>query len=106
MAGPSRLDWDAANLDKCQKHGVSIEEIDAVFAGDPFTTPDEAHSQDEDRFIAIGATSAGRLIFIVFTVRVSGDEEIVRPLSARFMHRKEVDRYARLWGQEGPKIHH
>ena len=28
----ARLNWDAGNLAKCQKHGVSIEEIADLFA--------------------------------------------------------------------------
>lgn len=105
MTRSALLDWDAGNLDKCQRHGVSREEIQFVFANDPFSTPDEAHSQDEDRFIAIGENPSGRLVFAVYTVRLSPDgEEIVRPLSARYMHRKEIDHYARIWRKEGPPL--
>jgi uncharacterized DUF497 family protein len=28
--------------------------------------------------------------------------ELVRPISARYMHRKEIRRYEHLWRQEGP----
>lgn len=106
MPGSAEFEWDAGNLEKCRSHGVSIEEIESVFANDPFTTPDEAHSQDEDRFIAVGRNAAGRLIFVVFTVRASDDKEIVRPISARYMHRKEVERYVKLWQQESPETSH
>ena len=104
MARLAQLDWDAGNLDKCQSHGVSRDEIEFVFANDPFSTLDEAHSLDEDRVIAIGKNPSGRLVFIVYTVRLSANDEIVRPLSARYMHRKEIDRYARLWRKEGPSL--
>jgi uncharacterized DUF497 family protein len=107
MARLAQLDWDAGNLDKCQSHGVSPGEIEFVFANDPFSTPDEAHSQDEGRFIAMGDNTSGRLVFIVYTVRLVADQdEIVRPLSARYMHQKEIDRYVRLWRQEGPPLQH
>jgi uncharacterized DUF497 family protein len=42
----SGLDWDEGNLAKCQKHGVSVEEIEAVFAGEPQYSPDTVHSID------------------------------------------------------------
>lgn len=106
MPGSAEFEWDAGNLEKCRSHGVSIEEIEIVFANDPFTTPDAAHSQDEDRSIAVGRGAAGRLIFVVFTVRTSDDREIVRPISARYMHRKEIDRYVKLWQQESPETSH
>jgi uncharacterized DUF497 family protein len=50
---------------------------------------DEANSEAAPRFRAIGATASGRHAFIVFTLR----RKRLRPLSARFMHRKEIDRY-------------
>ena len=37
------FDWDAGNFEKCRKHGVSIEEIEAVLRGEPVFSPDEAH---------------------------------------------------------------
>ena len=50
----SGFDWDEGNLQKCQKHGVSIEEIESVFVGTPAIGPDGAHSTAEARFLAIG----------------------------------------------------
>ncbi len=97
---PSGLDWDDGNLTKCQKHGVSIEEIEEVLSDDPFLVPDHSHSLNERRFIAVGANRGGRLIFVIFTLRVSGNSELVRPVSARYMHRKEIEKYGKLWRQE------
>ena len=34
------FDWDAANRAKCQKHGVSIAEIEEVFHGAVSVFPD------------------------------------------------------------------
>ena len=55
--------------------------------------PDAAHSQRERRFRAIGRADKGRGVFIVFTVRRKGDELLIRPISARYMHKKETDAY-------------
>lgn len=86
------FDWDDGNRDKCVKHGVSITEIESVFANDPRIGPDLAHSVDETRLRAIGMTTSGRPAFIVFTMR-NGNAALIRPLSARYMHVKEVRRY-------------
>jgi len=32
-------------------------------------------------------------VFIVFTLRRKGDELLIRPISARYMHKKEIDAY-------------
>ena len=102
MDTSSRYEWDAGNLAKCQTHGVTIAEIEQVLGNDPFLVPDYDHSQHEDRYIAVGANRTGRLIFVIFTLRVSDRRELVRPISARYMHRKEIERYGKLWRQEGP----
>jgi uncharacterized DUF497 family protein len=53
----------------------------------------EAHSQDERRLWAIGKTARGRSVFLVFTVRERGGKRLIRPITARYMHRKEVMTY-------------
>ena len=55
--------------------------------------PDPDHSYEEDRFKAIGTNDEGRGLFVVFTLRKRGRETFVRPISARYMHRKEVAHY-------------
>jgi uncharacterized protein len=88
------FDWDSGNLDKCAKHGLSREEIEAVFLNGPKIAPDIAHSQREDRMIAIGVSIVTeKPIFVAFTLRTSHDQTFVRPISARPMHQKEIDRY-------------
>ncbi len=32
-------------------------------------------------------------VFIVFTLRRKGDELLIRPISARYMHKKKIDAY-------------
>lgn len=90
----SGFDWDDGNFQKCQKHGVSIEEIEALFSN-PIVAiaPDIKHSEAEERFLAIGMSTKGRYIFVVFTFREDREEKFIRPISARYMHEKEVQRY-------------
>jgi uncharacterized DUF497 family protein len=89
----SGLDWDAANLTKCQAHGVSVEDIESLFRGRSLFAPDLAHSAAEDRFIAVGRTGGGRAVFVAFTFRDRAGRRLVRPISARYMHVKEARRY-------------
>jgi uncharacterized DUF497 family protein len=87
------FDWDAGNTAKCQEHGVSIDEIESVFPGEPRVGPDAEHSKAEQRFGAVGRTKEGRHLFAVFTVRRRGSGILLRPISARYMHRKEIAAY-------------
>lgn len=87
----SGFDWDEGNRKKCQKHGVSMDEIEDVFFDEgTYVGPDPAHSSAEKRFRAVGSNGAGRMIFVVFTLRKQSGETFIRPISARYMHRKEI----------------
>lgn len=87
------FDWDGGNREKCQRHGVSVSEIESLFRGEPLVGPDPLHSQAERRLRAIGRTGAERALFVVFTWRMKAGERLIRPLSARYMHRKEIEAY-------------
>jgi uncharacterized DUF497 family protein len=87
------FDRDRGNRAKCEKHGLSTSVIESLFTRPLAILPDAAHSQRERRFRAIGRTDKGRGVFIVFTLRHKGDESLVRPISARYMHNKEIDAY-------------
>jgi uncharacterized protein len=92
------FDWDRGNRDKCQKHGMSIEEIEGVFTRPVVILPDKENPQGELRLKAIGKTLGGRHAFIVFTWRAErGGSAMLRPISARFMHRKEVESYEKAY---------
>ncbi|HUF44268.1 MAG TPA: BrnT family toxin [Aestuariivirgaceae bacterium] len=86
----SVFDWDEGNRAKCEKHGVTMAEIEALFQRTIMVLPDEAHSQREQRVRAVGRTETGRYVFLVFTFRERGGERLIRPISARYMHSKEV----------------
>jgi hypothetical protein len=93
MVTVPRFDWDAGNRDKCTKHGVAIDDIESVFRTPLIVVPDPDHSRSEPRFRAIGRTDGGRHVFVVFALRRRGSAERIRPISARYMHRKEVTAY-------------
>lgn len=85
------FDWDNGNWPKCAKHGVSQEEIEQVLLGTPAVMADPF--AEEPRMRAIGRTSAGRYVFLVFMPRQIDGQTKLRPISARFMHQKEIDHY-------------
>ena len=87
------FDWDESNRSKCQKHGVSTAAIESLFHRPIAVLPDSLHSKPEERFKAIGKTDKGRGILVVFTLRTQRGKTLIRPISARYMHRKEMDHY-------------
>jgi uncharacterized DUF497 family protein len=75
------FEWDEAKAEsKDRKHGVSFAEAMTVFA-DPrsVTGYDPRHDDDENRFLTMGTSVAGRLLVVSHTDR--GDT--VRIISAR-----------------------
>ncbi len=98
MAGALRfnaIDWDTGNLTKCLKHGLTVDEIEYVLWRTDDVWDDPWNSADERRFRVIGQNEDGRYVFIVVTLRDYGTKTFVRPISARYMHLKEIERYER-----------
>lgn len=90
----SGFDWNDANTEKCQKHGVSLTEIEALFAGPVAIVPTKPGTDLNGRSVAIGRTVEGRSLFVVFTLRRrAGVAVLIRPISARYMHEDEVASY-------------
>jgi uncharacterized DUF497 family protein len=52
--GGAAFDWDHGNWEKCQKHGLTISEIEALFATDLMLFEDIGHSSRERRLVAVG----------------------------------------------------
>lgn len=84
--------WDEGNLDKnWYLHQVTNGECEEVFFNLPLIlASDTKHSQQEQRFYALGRTDRNRWLFIAFTVR----EELIRVISAREMNERETRKYA------------
>lgn len=88
------FEWDKWNLNKSYfKHGVTPKETEEVFIDDEsLRIPDAKHSQNEERFNIIGKTLEGKNLFIAFVFR----SKKVRVISARRMHREEVEKYEKI----------
>jgi uncharacterized DUF497 family protein len=81
-----KFEWDRHNRPKCEAR-APIAEVEWLLSGSPYIDGDP--SQVEPRFRAIGRSSDGRGLFVVFTLR----DDRVRVISARFMHKEEIDVY-------------
>ena len=91
------FDWDSGNREKCQKHGMSIAAIEIGIPRPVVVLPDKENPLSEQRYRAIGTTVEGRKAFVVFTLRNRGSAMRLRPISARYMHRKEVQAYEKAY---------
>ena len=84
------FEWDEANWEKSErKHGIAASEAEEALLNDPLCQVDRKHSEDEQRYVALGSTNEGRRLFVSFTVR----RNRVRIISARPMSRKERKGY-------------
>lgn len=87
-----RVEWDAEkNLSNYRKHGIRFEQAQEIFlsGAEYIDIFDEGHSEEEDRFIAVGATRAGVLV-VVWTER---EDDTIRIISARGATRNETRLY-------------
>jgi uncharacterized protein len=89
----SGFQWDDGNWPKCAKHGLSKAEIEYVLSGEPVVLMDRTIGLNEIRYNAVGRNASGRTLFIVFTLRRDDEVLVIRTISARYMHAKEIERY-------------
>jgi hypothetical protein len=82
MRADLEFEWDPAKADaNRRRHGVSFEEVTELFTSgvDYLEIFDDEHSQDEDRFIAVGPIAIG----VILVVYAEPAEDVVRIISAR-----------------------
>ena len=79
--------WDRHNIQKnWEKHNVSPIESEQAFFNRPLIiVKDIQHSQEEDRYYALGKTDQARRLFIAFTIR----KKLFRVIFSRDMNKKE-----------------
>ena len=87
------FDWDPGNRKKGQRHGIPIEAIEEFLRNPIWVAPDPKHSQTEERFLAVGKSRTGRPMIVVFTFREASGLTLIRPITARYMHQKEAEKY-------------
>ncbi len=88
-----RFEWDPKKASSNEKkHGVSFDEARTVFFDENaklINDPD--HSEDEDRFVLMGLSSALRVILVCHCYRAEGG--VIRIISARKATSQESKQY-------------
>ena len=80
------FDWDDANKLHIADHGVEPDEAEEVFSDvNNVLDNDIKHSAGEKRFIIIGKTEKGRLLYQIFTIRL----DKIRVISSRDVTKKK-----------------
>lgn len=85
--------WDPAKAEaNRRKHGVGFEEAQTIFLDEHYVSVfDGPHSEDQDRFFAIGQSSERRLLAVTYTIH--DDEPWI--ITARLPEPAERRRYMR-----------
>ena len=88
---PLKFEWNPKKAKQnIEKHGVSFDEAATVFS-DPLsmTYDDPDHSYGENRYIIIGLSAPGNLLFVSH----AGTDDVIRIISARPLTRNERKQY-------------
>lgn len=80
----SDFDWDEGNVDHIARHGVGPDEVEEVFDESP-----RIFRGRGGRYVALGRSSVGRYLFVVFEYWGRGEARVV---TARPMTQKEKRR--------------
>ncbi|MEK7541954.1 MAG: BrnT family toxin [Patescibacteria group bacterium] len=91
LRGIIGFEWDAHNRDKnLTKHRVTDDECEEVFFDEKKKIlKDLLHSGAEKRYVIVGNTKKGRVLFVAFTIR----NNKIRVISARDLNKKECHLY-------------
>ena len=90
-----KFEWnkDKNQINK-QKHSVSFEEASTVFYDEEAVLIfDPDHSENEDRFLLLGRSTALRILIVCHCSR-DKDDEIIRIISARKANSEERKQYS------------
>ena len=68
MPGSTKFEWDDANRGHVARHGITPEEFEQAIENGPALIA-EPVVKGEARVHAVGVTSAGRLLEVIYTVR-------------------------------------
>jgi uncharacterized DUF497 family protein len=79
-----QFDWNTANVEHVARHSVTPEEAEQVIENNPIDIGLEIR-KGESRFLHLGKTNTGRVLFVVVTER----NGVYRVVTARPATRKE-----------------
>ena len=88
-----RFEWDERKATaNARKHGVTFDEAKSVFVDERAKLIDDPdHSEEEDRFVLLGLSSALRLLLVCHCYREQGN--VIRIVSARKASGRESKSY-------------
>jgi len=86
--------WLRAVVDKIAlKHRVEVDEVEEVLSSKPkFRFVEKGQREDEDVYLALGQTQAGRYLSVIFIYKQTKEALV---LSARDMAKKEKKQYGK-----------
>ena len=93
MAAPPQFDWDEQNQQHLTRHQISRSEAEDVLSGNHVLMGFDV-VDGEERWIAVGATRAARILIIVFAIR----EEAIRPITGWQADKETETLYLNEWG--------
>jgi uncharacterized DUF497 family protein len=88
------FDWDEHNEQHLAKHGITRSEAEDVLSGSHILLEYQMEG-NEQRWVAVGTTRAGRIIQVVYAVR----GEAMRPITGWEADKATIDLYVQEWGQ-------
>lgn len=97
MNGLRLLVWDDWNIAHIARHGVTPEEVEAVFHAEPVLWKQSY----KERLMIIGETPAGRVLAIVIGPVPGAPIGTYYPFTARPAHRSERRDHDYLKGRQG-----
>jgi uncharacterized protein len=89
------FDWDEHNEQHIARHGIGRRDAEDVLVGNHILLEYQVES-DEPRWIAVGATRAGRILTIVFAIR----NEAIRPITGWDADKETAELFLKEWGKE------
>ena len=95
MPSSHEFDWDNHNERHLADHGVSRTDAEDVLSGNHVLLEFQMED-DEQRWLAVGATRAGRILVIVFAIR----NDALRPITGWEADRSTAEIYLEQWGRE------
>jgi uncharacterized protein len=82
MSAQIVFEWDGNNIAHLGLHRVSPQEIEEMFGNEPLDLEYDVEA-GEERYKSLGATSRGRILIVVWTVRGAR----IRPVTASKRYR-------------------
>jgi uncharacterized DUF497 family protein len=89
------FDWDGKNEKHLANHGIRRSDAEDVLSGNHILLEYQMED-DEQRWVAVGATRTGRILNIVFAVR----GEAIRPITGWAADKETAALYLKQWGLE------